>query len=113
MSNYIARPLKVDAFQYGVDVQPLWYITAKRKRQIHISPQHGMIVARTEAGQFNFYDAKTFNALFETLDEAMDLNGDGVVDAREKALATEVKKKRKTKKKEPEPETVDEPKEEE
>lgn len=95
--QYVAKPLKVDAFQYGKDVSPLWFLTAIRKRQIKLMPSRGHIVAKTEAGKINFYDPITFNALFETVESATDLNKDGTVDTREKAIASETKAKRKRK----------------
>ncbi len=99
MSNkFVAKPIAVEAFQYGKDTQPLWFLTAIRKRIIKIMPAPGHIVAKTESGQINIYDPVTFNALFETVDQSKDLNKDGVVDSREEALATETKKKRKYKK---------------
>lgn len=95
--QYVAKPLKVDAFQYGTDTSPLWFLQAIRKRHIHIMPSKGHIVAKTEAGKINFYDPITFNALFETVVAAEDLDKDGTIDSREKAIASETKKKKSTK----------------
>lgn len=100
VNKFKAKPVEVEAFQFGVDTQPLWFLTAIRKKQIQIMPSKGHIVAKTSDGKINIYDPRTFNALFETVKEAQDLNKDGVVDSREKALDTEVtKKKRKPRKK--------------
>lgn len=106
--QYIAKPIKVEAFVYGQDEVPVWFLKALRSRLIHIKPNPGSIVVKTESGKINYYDPKTFNALFESFEEAKDINKDGVVDAREKAIASEVKKKRTTKKKK---EPVQEPSE--
>lgn len=94
-TTYIAKPIKVEAFVYGGNESaPLWFLTALRKRQIHILPSPGHIVVKTEAGKINFYDPTTFHALFETEESAKDLNKDGEVDTREEAIATETKNKK-------------------
>lgn len=95
MTKFVAKPMEVDAFQYGVEKQPAWYLTAVRKGFVKVTPAKGHIVAKTPAGKINLYDPKTFNALFETVAKSKDLNKDGKVDKREEALATETKKKRK------------------
>lgn len=99
VNKFRAKPIEVEAFQFGVDTQPLWFLQAIRKKLIHVMPVKGTIVAKTEDGKINLYDPKTFNALFETVTEAQDLNKDGIVDAREKAIDSEVKKKRAPRKK--------------
>lgn len=99
MAKYTAKPIKVEAFTFGIDKQPGWYLKAVRLGTIKLQPAKGTIVTKTESGQFNLYDQRTFNALFETEQEAKDLDKDGVIDAREEALATETKKKRTTRKK--------------
>ncbi|AGH57630.1 hypothetical protein PYDG_00101 [Pseudoalteromonas phage pYD6-A] len=93
--TFVAKPIKVEAFQYGFETSPLWFMVAIRKRTIHLMPAKGHIVVKTEDGKINFYDPKTFNALFHSLEEAQDLNQDGVVDEREKAIATETENKKK------------------
>lgn len=99
MTKFVAKPIKVDAFQYGIEGSPSWFLSALRKKQIQILPSKGHIVAKTESGKINIYDPITFNALFETVSESKDLNKDGVIDSREKAIASEVtKKKRKPRK---------------
>lgn len=95
MTAFVAKPIKVEAFQYGTDPQPKWYLEAVRKRTFKVSPNKGAIIAKTESGQFNIYDARTFNALFETVVEAKDLNKDGIISPREKAIASETKAKKK------------------
>lgn len=98
--QYIAKPIKVEAFIYGGNEKsPVWFLSALRKRHVHLLPALGQVVVKTESGKINYYDPKTFNALFESVEEAKDLNRDGVVDPREQAIDTEVKNKRKTKKK--------------
>ncbi|AUR82485.1 hypothetical protein NVP1152O_002 [Vibrio phage 1.152.O._10N.222.46.E1] len=97
--QFVAKPVKVEAFQFGTDTQPLWFLAAIRKKQILIMPSKGHIVTKSDAGKINIYDPVTFNALFETVAQAQDLNGDGIIDEREKAIATEVAKKRKPRKK--------------
>lgn len=106
VKQFKAKPIVVEAFQYGVDVQPLWFLTAIRKRQLHVMPSKGIIVAKTQDDKINFYDPKTFNALFETIEQAKDLDGDGIIDAREKAIASEATKKRQKRK----PKAKEEPK---
>lgn len=97
MTKFIAKPIAVEAFQYGVEDQPLWFLKAIRTKQVLVRPSKGHIVAKTESGNINFYDPKTFNALFETVEESKDLNNDGKVDSREKAIASETTKKKATK----------------
>lgn len=92
--TYVAKPIKVEAFQYGFETSPLWFLAAIRKRFIQVMPSKGHVVVKTEDGKINFYDPKTFNALFHTVEEAKDLDGNGTVDAREKAIASETTKKR-------------------
>lgn len=98
--TFRAKPLEVQAFVYGGnEAAPIWFLTALRKRQVHLRPALGQVVVKTNSGKINYYDPKAFNALFESVEEAKDLNKDGVVDTREEAIETEVKKKRKPKKK--------------
>lgn len=98
--KYKAKPMEVEAFVYGSNEEsPLWFLKALRSKRIHLRPSVGHVVALTPSGKINYYDPTTFAALFETVEEAKDLNKDGVVDAREEAIATEVKKKRKPRKK--------------
>lgn len=98
--TYRAKPTEVQAFVYGGnEAAPIWFLSALRKRQVHLRPALGQVVVKTESGKINYYDPKAFNALFESVEEAKDLNKDGVVDTREEAIETEVKKKRKPKKK--------------
>ena len=106
--TYLPKPIKVEAFQYGTDKSPAWFLKALRTRTVQLNPAPGTVVAKTESGKINYYDPKTFNALFESFEEAKDINKDGVIDAREKAIASEVKKKRMPKKKK---ESVQEPSE--
>lgn len=95
MAQFIAKPIKVEAFQYGSEPQPKWYLEAVRKRTFKVNPTKGAIIAKTQSGQFNIYDARTFNALFQTVEEAKDLNKDGIISPREQAIATETKAKKK------------------
>ncbi|AUR87148.1 hypothetical protein HYP58_gp02 [Vibrio phage 1.097.O._10N.286.49.B3] len=97
--QFVAKPVKVEAFQFGTDVQPLWFLAAIRKKQILIMPSKGHIVTKTDAGKINIYDPVTFNALFETVEQPKDLNKDGVVAPQEETVATETKVKRKPRKK--------------
>lgn len=98
--TYRAKPTEVQAFVYGGnEAAPVWFLSALRKRQVHLRPALGQVVVKTDSGKINYYDPKAFNALFESVEEAKDLNKDGVVDTREEAIETEVKKKRKPKKK--------------
>ena len=106
--TYIAKPIKVEAFQYGAEPQPLWFLHAIRTKKVPVSPTKGTIVAKTESGQINYYNPKTFNALFCTEEEAQDLDGNGTLDTREKAIASETIK---IKNQEPKPlKPVEEPK---
>ncbi|APC46072.1 hypothetical protein HYP06_gp067 [Vibrio phage vB_VspP_pVa5] len=98
--TYRAKPTEVEAFVYGGnEAAPVWFLSALRKRQVHLRPALGQVVVKTDSGKINYYDPKAFHALFESVDEAKDLNKDGVIDKREEAIETEVKKKRKPRKK--------------
>lgn len=97
--TYLPKPIKVEAFQYGTDKSPAWFLKALRTRTVQLNPAPGTVVAKTESGKINYYDPVTFNALFESTEESKDLDKDGEVDVREKAIASETKKKRKTKSK--------------
>ena len=90
--TFIAKPIKVEAFQYGAETQPYWFLQAIRTGKVPVHPTKGTIVAKTEAGQINYYNPKTFNALFCTEEEAQDLDGNGTIDTREKAIASETMK---------------------
>lgn len=98
--KYQAKPMEVEAFVYGTNEDaPLWFLKALRNKRVHVRPAVGHVVALTPSGKINYYDPKTFGALFESLEESKDLDKDGKVDTREEAIATEVKKKRKPRKK--------------
>lgn len=105
MAKYIAKPTEVDAFQYGTEKQPSWFLKAVREKKLKVSPSKGHIVAKTAEGRINLYDPLTFMGLFETVSEAKDLDEDGTISPREEAIATEVKRKtpKKRKAKEVEP----------
>lgn len=92
--KYVAKPIEVDAFVYGVDKLPGWWIKARRKNPMLVAPTTGTVVTKSVNGKVGFYDKTTFDALFESKKASTDLNKDGVVDTREKAINTEVKKKR-------------------
>lgn len=94
-NKYKSKPIEVEAFVYGSnEASPIWFIKALRSKRIHVRPSVGHVVVLTPAGKINYYDPITFAALFESIEEAKDLNKDGKVDKREEALATETKKKR-------------------
>ena len=97
MPKFIAKPVEVEAFQVGVGKDPAWFLLARRRKQINVLPAAGTIVTKTNSGKINYYDPVTFNALFESVEESQDLDNNGVVDSREKAIATEANQKRKTK----------------
>jgi hypothetical protein len=106
--TFVAKPIKVKAFQVGTDKDPAWFLKARRLNQVKVLPARGMVVAMTEAGVINYYDPKTFNSLFETLEESLDLNNDGVIDTREKAIASETEAKQGESNQEEETEEEDE-----
>lgn len=106
MTKYISKPIEVDAFTVGQSKDPEWFLLARKNKQVSTLPQSGTVVAKTSDNQIAYYSPEVFDKLFETVEEAEDLDGNGTVDPREKAIATEIKDKTKTKGKPSEPTTA-------
>ena len=86
MTKYVAKPIEVDAFQYGKDELPKWF---KKVRHSLPAIPLNTIVVKTNSNDIEYYTIHKFKELFHTVDESKDLDGDGTLDTREKAIASE------------------------
>lgn len=63
--TYSTRFYDVEAFVFGVEPIPHWWIAARRKNSMLIPPSRGTVVAQLPDNNILFYDLKTFRSLFE------------------------------------------------